>query len=110
MFVAVAALIAQRNTALPSSARTATWGVLVLYAAGSVIGGFYYVFFFMLKQPELLVNKPAMYQAMADIKLTEHPFLLVFLIVCIGISLICTAFGLLGTFRLRRGMKAGATR
>lgn len=104
----IAALIAQRNSALPASARTATWGVLALYVVAMIAGYFYFTFFLLMKQPELLVDQFAMYQYMANLEVMEHPFLMVLTLVFIVISLLCEVFGLAGIFRMRREAKAGA--
>jgi hypothetical protein len=109
LFAAVAALVAQRNTALPASARTSTWAVMAMYIVSMIVGYFYFIFFFLLKQPELLTNQSALNRAMADLQIMEHPFLMVLFSLYISVGIACTVFGLSGTFSLRRGSKVGAS-
>jgi len=102
LLLAIAGLVAQRNTRLPNSVRMATWIVLGIYVAYMIAGYFYVLFYFMMKDPSLLADQSRQYYALSSLQLLEHPFLAVITALYIVIGVFCTVSGLAGIIRMRR--------
>ena len=60
-----------------------------------------------MKQPALLANQSSMYQAMANLQIMDHPFMMVLLIVYLLVGALCCGLGMVGSLQLRRLAYAG---
>lgn len=100
--MAITALVAQRNTRLPASARTPVWIMVGTYIASNMFASIYVNVYLVMKNPRAFATQAQQLQAMINLQPLEHPVYATIMGVCMVISLICCVVGTVSTLRYRQ--------
>jgi len=100
--LAITALVAQRNTRLPGSARVPIWIALGSYAMIAMFSSMYVNFFLVLKNPRAFTTQAQQMQTMVNLQTLDHPVYAAVQGLYIAIGVVCFLVGMIATLRYRQ--------
>jgi hypothetical protein len=109
LLLSIAGLVAQFNTRLPDSLRVSTWTIFGTSIAFMIVGYFYVMFFFMMKDPALLADQSRHFEVLSSLQLLEHPFLATITAIYVVVGLFCSVVGLFGVIRMKQNLSSTAS-
>jgi len=109
MGFAISALVAQRNTRIPGTARVPVWVVLGSYMAITFFSSMYISVYQVMKNPGNYANQTQQLQSMINMQTLDHPVYATGVVIYIAIAVTCLIIGGIATLRYRQliaGLKA----
>jgi len=100
--LAITALVSQRNTRLPGSARVPVWVYLGSYAAFTLFNTMYVNVYLVLKNPRAYASQAQQMQAMINLQTLDHPVYAAGQGLYITIAVVCFLIGVIATLRYRQ--------